>query len=428
MKIVQVNTFDVQGGAARAAYRLQKGLRQRREDCRMLVRYKKSTDDAVIEINTRSDDRSSDEAILLSAVQESYINTHRTKMSNTIFSLPYPGWDVSRLSYIQEADMINLHWIAYYQSPVTLQKLFELGKPVVWTLHDQWAFTGGCHYSAGCNRYTLDCSTCPQLADDPFDLAATILRDKIELFQSANLTIVTPSNWLASCAKESRLFKGCRVEVIPNSLETDIFRPVAKAEAKVSLGLAADSVTLLFGAENGDEKRKGFRQLIEAMQYCEADSGFQGLVSEGRVKTICLGHPDKELDKLGVPVVSLGYLNSDDQIRTAYSAADMFVLPSLEDNLPNTMLEAMACGTPVIAFDVGGISDAVINNDTGLLVPAGDVKGLSKAILSLISDADRRDEMGRKGRDAMVKSYSLDIQTGRYLGLYDDLLHGRSYK
>jgi glycosyltransferase involved in cell wall biosynthesis len=426
MKIVQINTFDIQGGAARAAYRVHKGLRERGEECCMVVRYKKSTDSTVIDINTISDDKTRDEAILLETVQERYINAHRTDISNTMFSLPYPGWDISRLSYIQEADIINLHWVAYYQSPVTLQKLFSLGKPVVWTLHDQWAFTGGCHYSAGCKKYTLDCSICPQLADDTFDLAAAILKDKIELFQNANPTVVTPSRWLAYCARESKLFGHVRIEVIPNSLETDVFSPMPKPKAKETLNIASDTVTLLFCAEVGDERRKGFRELVAAMTHCKADLRFQKLAAGGRVKIICFGQPGEEMGTLGVPIVSLGYLNSDDQIRTAYSAADIFVLPSLEDNLPNTMLEALACGTPIIAFDVGGISDVVINNVTGQLVPSGDIKRMGDAILSLVFDEKRREEMGCKGRDIIVKDYSLTVQAENYVGLYEDLLRARS--
>jgi glycosyltransferase involved in cell wall biosynthesis len=426
LNIAIVNTFDVQGGAARAVYRLHKGLRQIGEECRMVVRFKKSVDDAVFAIDVKNDDNNVDETFLLNAVQESYINSHRTDISNTIFTLPYPGYDLSKLSYIQKADIINLHWVAYYQSPVTLQKLFALGKPVVWTLHDQWAFTGGCHYSAGCKKYTLDCSACPQLADDPFDLSAAMLRDKVELFQNANLTVVTPSRWLADCVKESKLFRKVRVEVIPNSLETDVFSPLSKSEAKESLGISTDTVTLLFGAEAGDEKRKGFRELVDALSYCKADVRFQRMVDEGRVKIICFGQPGKKLESLAVPAVSLGYLNSDDQIRTAYSAADVFLLPSLEDNLPNTMLESLACGTPIIAFDVGGIPDVVIDNATGRLAPVGNTEEMGGAILSLIFDPDQRGEMGRRGRDTMVKDYSLSIQAERYLRVYEDLLHHSS--
>lgn len=422
MKIVQVNTFDIQGGAARAAYRLHKGLRQSGEDSRMLVRYKASTDDSVYGIDIERSHETIDAEVLAQAVQEQYVNAHRTDLSNTLFSLAYPGCDLSELDIVRDADIINLHWIVNYQSLTTLQKLFALGKPVVWTLHDQWAFTGGCHYSVGCKKYEKDCSVCPQLADDPFDLAAAVLKDKVELFSGANLTIVTPSRWLASCAKASKLFRELRIETIPNSLETDVFSPIQKSEAKQKLGLPDNTRTLLFGAESGEEKRKGFSKLVASVQHCKTDPKFQEIVRDGGIKIICFGHPGKELDTIGIPVVSLGHLSSDELIRTAYSAADIFVLPSLEDNLPNTILESLSCGTPIVAFEVGGIPDVVIDGVTGKLVPAYDTKKMSKAIISLIADPTQREEMGRRGRQIILEGYSLKKQAQNYLSLYKELI------
>ena len=421
MKIVQVSTNDVRGGAARAAYRLHRGLLQIGEDCRMLVRRKASTDDSVFCVTETNSAEKLEELFLGTAIQGHYINSHRTGISNTIFSLPYPGYDLSTLPLVQAADIVNLHWVAYYQSPLTLHKLFALGKPVVWTLHDQWAFTGGCHYTAGCEKYLQDCAICPQLTDDPFNLPAAVLRDKLEFFKGANLTIITPSRWLAACARESRLFKDLRVEAIPNSLETDVFSPLSKAKARESMGLAAETVTLLFGAEYGTEKRKGFRELMAAIQFCLKDAEFQNLVKDDRIRVLCFGHLSDELEAVGIPVVSLGYLNSDEEIRTAYSAADIFILPSLEDNLPNTILESMSCGTPVVAFDVGGIPDVVVNGVTGQLSPVGDVRQLGEAILSLVFDPDQREIMGQNCRKVMVEEYNLTVQAQRYVELYQEL-------
>jgi glycosyltransferase involved in cell wall biosynthesis len=422
MKIVQINTNDIRGGAARAAYRLHRGLLQIGEDCRMLVKRKDSTDDSVFVVTPKNSAEKFDQEFFLSAaIQGHYINSHRTDISNTIFSLPYPGYDLSVLPLVQAADIVNLHWVAYYQSPLTLHKLFALGKPVVWTLHDQWAFTGGCHYAAGCEKYRQDCVACPQLADDPFDLPAAVLRDKIEFFRGSNLTIATPSRWLAACARESRLFKDLRVEVIPYSLDTDVFSPLPKAEAKEGLGLAAEIVTLLFVAHVGNEKRKGFQELMAAIQYCLAEPEFQSLVKSNKIRILCIGHPNDGLEAVGIPVVSLGYLDSDQGIRAAYSAADLFILPSLEDNLPNTMLESMSCGTPVVAFDVGGIPDVVVDGVTGRLAPVGDVRKLAEAILSLVFNPERREEMGQNCRKVMVEGYSLAVQAQRYLELYREL-------
>ncbi|MEA2014436.1 MAG: glycosyltransferase family 4 protein, partial [Thermodesulfobacteriota bacterium] len=418
MKIVQIDTYDITGGAARAAYRLHKGLRQIGQDCKTLVKHKASADDSVLCITPqKTAEQREQEFYLKEVIQNHYIYSYRTEISNTAFSIPYPGCDISGLSVLRDADVINLHWVANYQSLVTLKSLFDLGRPVVWTLHDQWAFTGGCHYAAGCKKYERDCVACPQLSDDPFNLPAAILKDKIELFKGADLTIVTPSRWMASCAGESKLFRDLRIEVIPNSLETDIFKPMPKEKAKKNMGLEADTVTLLFGAEYGSEKRKGFRELMAAVRYCLADPGFQNMAKEDRIRILCFGHPGDKLDLAGVPVVSLGYLTSDEEVATAYCAADLFIQPSLEDNLPNTMLEAMSCGTPVVAFDVGGMPDVVINGVTGQLAALGDAREMGEAILTLIFDPDKREAMGQECRRKMEGGYSLDVQARRYLGL-----------
>ena len=423
MKILQISTYDFAGGAGRAAYRLHKGLREIGQDCRMLVKHKDTNDDFVFRIAPQDRKENNNQEFFLDVViQGQYINCHRTDISNTMFSLPYPGYDLSRLSMVREADIINLHWVTQYQSPLTIHSLFSLGKPVVWTLHDQWPFTGGCHYAAGCQKYRKNCEACPQLADDPFGLPGAVLDDNLKLFHEACLTIVTPSRWMGACAKESKLFRNLRVEVIPNSLETDVFFPLPKVKAKESLGLSIDTVTLLFGAEYGTEKRKGLRQLGEAIDFCLRDNAFQRLVKRDKIKMICFGNIGNELSAIGIPVISLGYLKTEEKARTAYSAADVFVQASLEDNFPNTMLEAMSCGTPVVAFDVGGMPDLVKSGATGELAPLGDTKQLGNVILSLIFDSDRRKSMGKECRRQIEKGYGLDVQASGYLKLYEGLI------
>ena len=325
---------------------------------------------------------------------------------------------------VQAADVINLHWVAYYQSPVTLHRLLDLGKPVVWTLHDQWGLTGGCHIATRCERYRHDCHPCPQLADDPFNLPKAVLRDKVELFSGADLTIVTPSQWLATCATESRLFKDAPVLVIPNSVETDVFAPLPKAQAREALALPLESVVLLFGATDVKEKLKGFRELRDALQHCLAHPEFQRLVDDDKIRLLCFGHSSEELRPGRIPTTPLGYVASEETMRFAYAAADVFILPSLEDNLPNTMLEAMSCGTPVVAFAVGGIPDVVVDGVTGRLAPPGDVRSLGDAILALVFNSDERELMGQNCRKAMVDGYSPQVQARRYLESYQELCEG----
>lgn len=421
MNIVQLNTWDIDGGAARAAYRLHKGLLQQGHQNTLICLTKSSDNTAVLEIAAESTDHKPN-GLSSDVVQTYGINESRTPLSNTLFSFPYPGWDVSSLPIIQTADLINLHWVARFQSPTTLKKLFALNKPVVWTLHDMWAFSGGCHYSAGCPNYETDCAGCPQLAHDLHGLATAALQDKLEFFAGANLTIVTPSHWLADCARRSRLFRDLRIEVIPNSLETDLFTPIDKAIAKQKLDISPDTITLLFGAFTTEERRKGFTELLKATQQCLTNPEFRNLAENKRLQLLCFGDPDSSLESLPIPVQSYGKIASDEMLSVLYAAADVFVLPSLEDNLPNTMLEAMSCGTPVLTFDVGGIPDVVIPGKTGWLVPKKDVMQLAEALLQIVLHPEMARSMSADCRHFMEEQFSLSVQANRYLALYQDLL------
>jgi glycosyltransferase involved in cell wall biosynthesis len=422
MKILQISTSDLQGGAARACNRLALGLRNLNENCDVLVMQRTSDHNFINKVNIKQDEFTSNIPIS-NYIQDNYINKQRTDVSNTLFSLSCSGYDLTSLDLVRTADIINLHWVVGFQSPRTIARLASLGKPVVWTLHDQWPFTGGCHYSAGCTKYQSDCSSCPQLLDDSAGLVSSLLKDKMHYFEKAHMTIVAPSHWLAACARESTIFHRHRVETISNSLETDIFSPFDKETARNKLGLHKEGLILLFGSENGSEKRKGFKELLSAMQLCMESDNFAGLVRDRKLSVICFGHPAKELESSGLRVIPLGFLDTDENIRNAYCAADIFILPSLEDNLPNTMLESMSCGIPVIAFNTGGMPDAIINGHTGLIVPSGDTRALGNAILSLTFDRLKRERMGQNCRTAAVEKYSLATQAGRYLKLYDELRH-----
>ena len=423
MKIALVNTYDIMGGAAIACHRLFQGLRESGADCRLVVKNKKSANDSVICVTPeQNDDELADIAQAIDHFLDRYVTSNKTGISNTIFTPTHRGYDLSSVGFIRQADVINLHWVADFQSPASICSLLALRKPVVWTLHDQWPFTGGCHYSAGCDGYGADCSECPQLAKDPFKLPAAVLKDKQAVLKDARITIVTPSRWLANCVKESSLFKNFRAEVIPYGLDTDIFTPVPKTAAKQMMGFDPQEVIILFGAVNISEMRKGGRELLAAMNYCNAYSAFKDLVDKGLVRFVCFGSGHELFVESGMPVVSLGYLDSIERTSLAYSAADMFLLPSLEDNLPCTMLEAMSCGTPVVAFSSGGIPDAVVDGVTGRLVETGNVSGLAEAIVSLAMDQHQCDAMAQACRRTALQSFALHIQAQRYLDLYEDLI------
>lgn len=423
MKIAQLNTYDIIGGAARASYRLHQGMCQLGHDSTLFVRYKHSDDPTVYPVSTPELDARAD-ALEWFIIQRRYIGENRTPLSNSYFSFGYPGFDVSHLAGVAQADVINMHWVAAYQSPTTLHKLLALGKPVVWTFHDMWALSGGCHYAATCDGYQHDCSGCPQLNDNPLELPAVMLADKIDLLSHFdNLTIVAASQWMAECVRRSKLFRRCRVEVIPYSLENDLFVSPPKAEAKQRVGIAPDTVT--FVTASVTEKRKGFPDLLNALERCLENAQFKALVEQQKFKLIFYGQEIDALKTFKLPYVHLGWRSSDAELIEAYSAGDAVILPSQQDNMPLTMLEAMSCGVPVIAFQTGGMQDVIEDGITGRLVPLGDYQRLTEVLLECALNPDQCRQMGEQSRRVIESRFTMPTESKHYAALYDDLLKQR---
>lgn len=412
MRVLHLSTYDQVGGAARAAFRLHEGLRQLGVDSQMLVRKKESL---LPEVHT-APLQSRNQWRFWRAIEHGCIDQNRTPLSNTFFTAGYPGFDLTDVEAIRSADVLHLHWVGRYLSPPAIAALGGLGKPLVWTLHDQRAFTGGCHFSAGCAEYERECETCPQLTDNRHRLPARNLADQIELLKDLPITLVTPSRWLAACAARSSLFRAAHVEVIPYGIDTTQFRPMEKSEARRRLGLDPDRIYLLFGSDGGEEKRKGAVELLAAFQLL-----LERAKEPERITLLCFGGMPPAFKALGERVHTLGYLRETEELRVAYCAADIFALPSLEDNLPSTMLEALACGTPVVGFAIGGVPDAVEDGVTGRLVPVGDVIALGEALLSLCEHATQSAEFGENGTQLIARQFSQPLQAARYQALYASL-------
>ena len=418
-----INNKDTGGGAANAAYRLHQGLNTIGIDSFLLVKDKKTKDNRVLQVKPSENKSSSRDLDITNAFQHQYINQNRTPLTNTKFTFPYSGYDLSGLEIIKRADIINLHFIASFQSIESIQKLLLLGKHVVWTLHDQWAFTGGCHYSAGCDKYKTDCIKCPQLMNDPYNLPNKVLTSKLSLIEKSKLFIITPSKWLSRVAWESFLFKGLTIETIPNSIETDIFCPVSdKGESKKKYNIPNEVVNILFGAPSGNIKRKGFDKLLESLEICYKNRKFRKLAERGKINLLCFGKPSTDLKKLNIPYISFGEINDDYELRDIYNASDFFILPSLEDNLPNTMLESMSCGIPLVAFNIGGIPDVITDNKTGRLIPPFDIRRFAESIVDLILKRKKRENLGWNSRKLIENNYKLEDQAQKYEEFFLKLL------
>lgn len=419
LKVVHLSTYDVMGGAARAAYRLHSGLRAVGVESSMLVREARNNDQSIV--------RYQPTATFLGRVERrvrrEYIQRKLRPSVRPIgnhfepFRTDRSEYGTDLMAQLPAHDIVNLHWIADFVDYGSFFGPLSAGKRFVWTLHDMNAFTGGCHYDLGCGRYLTHCSQCPQLlAPGENDLSSQIWERKKTLFDRLpidRLHVVTPSAWLADEAKRSPLLSRFPVSVIPYGIDLNHFAPRDKRSAREVFGISQQAKVVLFVADGLPLVRKGFDKLVQALKQIKA-----------RIPTLCLvgvGHNSPALE-LQIPYLNLGHINSDRLLSNIYSAADVVVIPSLQDNLPNTVLESMACGTPVIGFDVGGIPDMIQHGKTGLLVPPSDTAAFGAAILELLKNPERQSRLSAHCRQTAVQRFSLQRQASRYTDLYTKLL------
>jgi glycosyltransferase involved in cell wall biosynthesis len=317
---------------------------------------------------------------------------------------------------LPESDLIQLHWVAWFLDYRAFFELVPPATPVVWTLHDMAPFTGGCHYDQGCHRFAEACGRCPQLGSaSDTDLTRQVWQRKRESFQSLHperLHIVTPSRWLGEQVGQSSLLSRFPRSVIPYGLDTDVFAPRDRRVSRELLRIPLEAKVVLFLAQGIRDPRKGFHLLTQALGSLESPSGMF-LLSLGS------GTP-AEFRKF--PNAHIEHIGNDQLLSHVYSAADILVAPSLQDNLPNTVLESISCGTPVAGYAVGGIPDIVRPGLTGLLAAPGDAVDLRRVIVDLLKNEESRKEMAFHCRRIATQEYALEIQARRYVDLYEDVL------
>lgn len=409
MNTLVLSTFDLNGGAARAAYRLHLGLQSGGLNSKMMVQYKSSNDKTVLEPSNKFGKWVNRLRPNLDGLPLQFY----PKRNCNIFSCQWlPNLLESKLKHLC-LDVINLHWNC--GGYLSIESFAKFKIPLVWTIHDMWAFTGGCHYSQGCDRYTGSCGSCFQLhSNNPHDLSHWIWQRKAKAWKELDLTIVAPSIWLAQCAKSSSLFKDLRIEVIPNSLDTQKYKPIERAIAREILNLPQDKQLILFGAvESTSEPRKGFHLLQAALQKL-SQSGWQDTVE---LVVFGSSQPEHSVD-LGFKSHYLGNFSDDLSLALIYAAADVFVAPSIQDNLPNTIMEAIACGTPCVAFNIGGMPDLIDHQKNGYLAQKLEVESLARGISWILEDRDRYQSLRQSARTKAEQEFSLEIQARRYIELF----------
>lgn len=354
-----------------------------------------------------------------------YLARRRIAITSRPADAPYFSDDRSEhaadvLRQIVPTDILNLHWIAGLFDYSDLFGQLPTGMPVVWTLHDMNPFTGGCHFDGHCGKYLERCGACPQLESSKLrDLSSEIWRRKRRLFgrlDSRRIQFATPSRWLAEEMKKSPVLGTFPVSVLPYGTDTRTFQPRDQLMARDRFDIPREAKVVLFVAHVATEKRKGWDLFLKATEVFRTDS---------EVFVVAVGYGSKNGD-LGVRAKTIESVDNELAMSFVYSAADVFVVPSLQDNFPNTALEALACGLPVVAFDVGGLPDMVRNNYTGVLVEAGNSRALGTAIGELLKDEGRRRQMSANCRRVAVEEYALEVQARRYVDLYAALLGRRA--
>ncbi|OPL15702.1 MAG: glycosyl transferase [delta proteobacterium ML8_D] len=413
MNILHVNAYDISGGAARAAHRIHKGLQGIGVGSKMLVQTKSSDDKSVIDPGNKLKRG----LALLRPTFDSAFKKLSSGGSKTIFSpawLPFSGI-LSQINSISP-DIIHLHWIC--DGMLRIEELKRINKPIIWTLHDMWSFTGGCHYNDGCERFQQACGSCPQLnRSGKNDLSRSVLRRKKKAWSKLNITIVAPSTWLAECAKESSLFSGRRMEVIHNGLNLNLFKPINKTTARKIWNLPINKKLILFGGMSATgDLRKGFDLLYEGLKQLSAQwSNGAELIVFGS------SEPENPPD-FGLPVHYLGYLYDDVSLALLYAAADVMVTPSKQDNLPNTVVESLACGTSAVAFDVGGMPDIIEHKINGYLAKPFDTFDLAAGIDCVLSDEKRYRDLCIKAREKAVTCFDIEKIARQYAELYESII------
>ncbi|NJO96624.1 MAG: glycosyltransferase [Pleurocapsa sp. CRU_1_2] len=409
MKILHISTKDLEGGSARAAYRLHQGLQGLNVNSQMLVQKRVSDDQTVIAPQSILEKSIATLGGTLDTIPPRFYLRH-TQISFSTQWLP----DVICPKITQlNPDLINLHW--FNNNHLRIETIAKLGRPTIWTLHDMWAFTGGCHYDQDCGRYVESCGACPQLkSDNNCDLSRWIWQRKSQAWKNVPMTIVTPSKWLAECARSSSLFRNLPIEVIPNGVDLQRFKPVKRQLVRSLLNLPQNKQLILFGAVKAtSDRRKGFHLLKAALKsLCQ--SGWQD-----KIELVVVGasQPDNQTD-LGFKTHYLGKLSDEISLAQVYAAADIFVASSLQDNLPNTVVEAIACGTPCVAFKIGGMPEIIEHQQNGYLAQPFEVEDLAKGIAWVLENKERYYQLGDRAREKAEQEFSQELQARRYASLY----------
>lgn len=426
MNILILSTSDITGGAAIAAHRLAEALNNNGMKARMMVLQRRGASPYVVAVGSRRRNKWRklwERGVMFLAHRCRRDDLFGTSIANT-------GYDVTQTPEFQQADIIHLHWTCQgLLSMRGIEKVLHSGKPIVWTMHDAWPVTAICHYTRGCTQCHTACQRCPQedALHPLYRFAARRWKRKKQIYDNASqITFVACSQWLAEQARQSALCGHHRVVSIPNTINTRVFRKQDKQLARRRLNLPTDKQLLLFASQSAADPRKGMQHLVKALQqlidnYPEAKRNTEVVILGGKADDIAA--------QLPLHAHCLGYLTEAADIVDAYNAADIFVLPSTEDNLPNTIMEAMACGVPSVGFAIGGIPEMIDHKQNGYVAAVNgtgtnvqvDTADMARGLQWILTEADRR-ELSAKALEKVHTTYAQQHVASLYIQQYQQLL------
>ena len=416
MRILIVNTSERTGGAAVAASRLMEALCNYGVKAKMLERDKETQSLTVSALpgQRRSQCHFLWERFVI------WLHLHFRRQHLFDIDIANAGTDITRLPEFQEADVIHLHWVNQGMlSLKNIRKILESGKPVVWTMHDIWPATAICHLTLDCRHFENQCQQCRLLpgGGSVNDLAAQVWQRKQRILSGRHIHFVACSQWLAEEARHSALLQGQIVTSIPNPIDTHFYRPHDKQEARQLLGLPAEGPVVLFASQRVTNQYKGMNYLITACQQLAAQ---HPELRATMTVAILGGHAEEIVGQMPFRTHALGYVNDEQRIVAVYNAADVFVLPSLSENLPNTIMEAMACGVPSVAFRVGGIPEEIDHRQNGYVANYQDSDDLAQGIWWTLFEADQ-ESLRKACLQKVSHCYSQQSVANRYFELYEGL-------
>jgi len=413
MKILHINTSDTAGGAARGCYWLHQALRKAGVDSQMLVLRKFSRDPSVHSLGKGALGKLQSAALpRLDSLPTKLLKKNDAGYWSTDI---LPNNVVQAINEINP-DLINLHWVGGGFVPIAA--LSKLEQPIVWTMRDMWPMTGGCHYTNGCRRFEKMCGSCPQLnTDSEWDLSRLIWYWKNRHWKHREMHLIPISEWLKECAERSSVLGNQPMTMIPNGISLEKFKPIEKSIARRILGLPQQRRLVLFGALSSTrDRRKGFHLLRDALEHL-ADSE-----SAADIDVVVFGNDEKPEKNLSLPSHYLGRLNDETTLALAYSAADVMVVPSIEEAFGKTVIEAMACRTPVVAFDTGGPRDIIEHRVNGYLADELSAEDLANGIAWTIENDMRLESMRSAALRRVQEVYDIDLIAKCYTELYQSIL------